>query len=286
MEIIKDIEGYLNNNKKHNIFFDLYSFSNENISGYISYFDLKNKSLLTVGSSCDQAINAFLEGCEDITICDVCPLTKYYYYLKLAAILSLKREELLKFLCETNYNIENNPYLFNKETFNKIKTTLMSLDYDSYYLWDYLISMYNKYELERLFRRDINVKDSIINCNNYLKSENNYKKLKKIINNITVNFINGNVINEEYNRTFDNIWLSNVAHYLKGEEVIKLFFNNEKALNEEGKMLLCYFWNNITNIKDVRIEEFQYIESEKIIIPGISVYEDDSILLCSKSKKL
>ena len=40
-------------------FSKIYTFTTENISGYIDYFDLDNKSLLTVGSSGDQVLNAF-----------------------------------------------------------------------------------------------------------------------------------------------------------------------------------------------------------------------------------
>ena len=49
----------------------MYPFTTENISGYIDNFDLEGKSLLTVGSSCDQIYNASLKGCKDITILDI-----------------------------------------------------------------------------------------------------------------------------------------------------------------------------------------------------------------------
>ena len=107
MEIIKEIEKHIFNKKDFNDFFDAYAFTNENISSYISYFDLKHKSLLTVGSSCDQVIHASLSGCEDITVCDICPLTKYFYYLKISSLLSLNEEEFLKFLCKTYFGVED-----------------------------------------------------------------------------------------------------------------------------------------------------------------------------------
>ena len=55
----------------------IYPFTTENINGYIDMFDLKDKSLFTVGSSGDQAINAILKGCKDITVLDINPFTKY-----------------------------------------------------------------------------------------------------------------------------------------------------------------------------------------------------------------
>ena len=279
MDIIREVENHLNNEKEYNSFFNIYSFTNENISSYIPFFDLKNKSLLTVGSSCDQVLNASYSGCEDITVCDVCSLTKYYYYLKLASLLELNRDEFLKFLCETYNGIEKNPYLLNKRTFNKIKNTLRNLDYDSYYLWIYLLSNYDINKLEKIFRNDINIKKDIIYCNEYLKSDKNFKHLKSLIMNTKVNFINGNVVNEKYDRLFDNIWLSNVAHYLTNDEINNMFLNNEKALSINGKMLLCYLWN-----KEIYFnKELNKYITERIILPGSNIHEDNSILIYKKT---
>ena len=284
MKLIKEIEKHINSYYDYNSFFKAYSFTNENISSYLPYFNLKNKSLLTVGSSCDQVFNASYEGCEDITVCDICPLTESFYHLKLATLLSLNREDFLKFLCETYLGIEHNPYLLNKEIYNKIKNNLKSIDYDSYYIWDYLFNSYDKYDLERLFKHDMNVKEDIIYCNNYLKSNKNYKRLKSLIMNTNVNFINGSVVNEKYNRTFDNIWLSNVVHYLSKTETNILFQNNEKALSDNGTMLLCYIWKNYMNSRDKTLEELNKYNTDRIIILGTNVHEDNSIVLYKKHK--
>lgn len=48
-----------------------YPFTTENISGYVKEFDLNNKSLLTLGSSGDQVINASLFNCKDIHVVDI-----------------------------------------------------------------------------------------------------------------------------------------------------------------------------------------------------------------------
>lgn len=53
---------YIEEDKKLKGFSKLYPFTTENIAGYIDNFNLKNKSLLTVGSSGDQVINAALKG--------------------------------------------------------------------------------------------------------------------------------------------------------------------------------------------------------------------------------
>ena len=75
----KDIE-YVNKmfKKRSGIRNDLiYKFTTENISGYIKEFNLKNRSLLTVGSSGDQAINANFYGCNYVTVVDLNRYTKY-----------------------------------------------------------------------------------------------------------------------------------------------------------------------------------------------------------------
>ena len=81
-----------------NGFNKLYSFTTENIKDYISSFDLNNKSLLTVGSSADQAINAILNGCKDVTIMDINPFVKYYFNLKKAGMLTLDYKQFMDLL--------------------------------------------------------------------------------------------------------------------------------------------------------------------------------------------
>ena len=103
--------------------FDLiYPFTTENISGYIDKFNLINKSLLTVGSSSDQAINAIFNGCSDISVVDINPYTKFYYYLKVACLIELDLDEFLKFLRFKDYPkvFNDNKEVFNKEIYDKI----------------------------------------------------------------------------------------------------------------------------------------------------------------------
>ena len=86
-----------------NGFFQIYPFTTENISGYIENFILENKSLLTIGSSGDQVINAWLHGCKDITVIDICPFTKFYFYLKIAGIIVFDYSTFLNFFCHRDF---------------------------------------------------------------------------------------------------------------------------------------------------------------------------------------
>ena len=286
MNIIKEIEEQLIDKHNHNIFFDIYSFSNENIKGYVPLFDLKNKSLLTVGSSSDQVFNAAYVGCEDITVCDICSLTDYYYYLKLTTLLMFSRDDFLKYLCQTYLGTgHNNSGFLNKEIFDKEKDLLKKLSYEAYYVWDYLFNKYDRETIAKLFRNDINPIKDIINSNNYLSSDKDYKRLRNMIQNTQVQFINGNIVNQEFGRIFDNIWLSNVAHFLNQSDVLEMFYNSDKALSDNGEMLLSYFWHPIISDKDFLSEAFNNMDIDQIVIPGVNVHEDNSVLKYTKRIK-
>ncbi len=279
MEIINEIDDYLSKDLYKSDFFQLYSFTTENINSYMPFFDLKNKSLLTIGSSSDQAINATLEKCNDITVCDICPLTKYFYNLKVASLLVLNREDFLNFFCSRN----RNKSFLSKTLFNRVKTTLKSIDYESYLIWEYLFNEYNKNDIEKLFRTDINDLESILYCNRYLKNDNNYNQARGTILNTSINFIIEDITKLNIDKSFDNIWLSNIANHLNSQEIDSAVKKSIEMLNNNGKILLCYFWNTSMTVKGFPIEELSNIESEKIKIQGISKLEGkNSILVYTK----
>lgn len=98
-----------------------YPFTTENISGYINEFDLKDKSLLTVGSSGDQIINGSLFGCHNIACLDICTYAKFYIYLKISCLLELDKKQFYKFLCYIDFPklFKYNSDVFDKAVFGK-----------------------------------------------------------------------------------------------------------------------------------------------------------------------
>ena len=66
---------------------DVYLFTTENIAGYIQNMDLKDKSLLTLGSSLDQAYNALLMGASKIDVFDINVNARKFHKLKSNLIL-------------------------------------------------------------------------------------------------------------------------------------------------------------------------------------------------------
>ena len=226
-------------------FAQLYPFTTENIMGYIDKFDLNGKSLLTVGSSCDQAINASMKGCNDITIVDICPFTKYYFYLKKAALLTLTYEEFQNYFCYKNFpkTFQDNQNVFNREMFLKIKNILKELDYPSYYFWNDLYRCNKPLSIrERIFSYDEEKIRILKSANLYLQNEIKYNECKKIIENFEPKIIKEDILKVNLDRTFDNIWLSNIPQYLNNKELKILVDKMIKYLNEEGKLLISYLY--------------------------------------------
>ncbi len=84
-KMIQDI-SFLKSN--YGSFDRIYPFSNENLADCFDFFDIKNKNCLSIMGSCDQALELYSRGAKTVTTFDCNPLTEYYGYLKIAAILS------------------------------------------------------------------------------------------------------------------------------------------------------------------------------------------------------
>ena len=251
---IKRCQGkyFSEDGSSRNCFYQMYPFTTENISGYINHFDLKDKSLLTVGSSCDQVINAALMNCKDITLLDINIYTKFYYYLKLAALIELNRELFLKFLRFRDYPkvFKDNNECFDINIYNRIKSTLRLLDYETYLFWDELFNTFEPLEIRKnLFSYDEDRTNEIVKTNLYLKNDILYDEAKKKVKKIKPTFINKNLFEVQLSRKFDNIWLSNVASYLTFEEIKIMTGIFYELLNDNGKLLMAYLYETTRDTK-------------------------------------
>lgn len=251
--IRKDIERVNKSFKKKNGIRNdkIYKFTTENISGYINQFHLKNGSLLTVGSSGDQAINANFYGCNYVTVVDLNRYTKYYFYLKKAALLTLSYDEFL------NYFSFNNNYRMSKTIYEKIREKLRIINIDSLIFWDYIYDCFDINKKSNNLFHDYS--DELINVNifnTYLNNENNYNLEKEKINNLNIKFINGDILKSDKIFTwekFDNINLSNIYSYNYEDNKYKLmkFKKGVKKLvdrlNDDGVMLVSYLYGTSHN---------------------------------------
>lgn len=233
----------------------IYPFTTENVSGYIDYFDFNNSSLLTIGSSGDQVLNAFYNGARDITLFDINEYAKYYVYLKIAAIMSLSYKEFKDFFFRHGATpFIRNHHMFSPELYNKIKDHLRLLDYESFLFFDELFTLYEPTNIrERLFDDDEDRNRVIIGFNNYLKDEESYNRLKSLIRKISFKYIYGDIFNDHIDGSFDNILLSNLCTITSIEKLKELLIKLDKNnLNKGGSIQFGYLWDASFDTNDFK----------------------------------
>jgi len=227
-------------------------FTTQNIKGLLNEFNLQNKKVLTILGNSDQLIDMCLIGVNDINTFDINPLTKYYYNLKKAALLSnITREQFLEYFCYYHYPFYNgiNKRSFNTETFEKI---CQYLEEESYKFWSCLYDEYNHLQIRNgksLFLGNELPYKILIQTINYLNNNTNFYITKERIKNLNLSFINedvrklSNVLNEKY----DFIFLSNIIEYLFKTNLnsINENHNNQNQLSklQEFKNLLITYSN-------------------------------------------
>lgn len=277
-------------------FEQIYSFTTENIFGYMSYFDLFDKSLLTVGSSGDQAFNAVLQGCKDITIFDVCPFVKEYYYLKRSALETFSREEFLKFFCYKRFFI-NNKKAFNKDMYLSLRNRLKDNDYESYMFWDKLFQEYSGLDIRtKLFIDEEQSKSILCHVNTYLRNDCYYDELRKIINDVNIDFQQGNIFEDNLLNSYDNIFLSNICSYYSNEQMIELFNRLLPYLNDDGNLMIGYLYygyelfarvSELVNMLKNLPEDFKYSRFVGVSAVGqcITTVEDTAVIYKKVLKK-
>ena len=230
----------------------IYPFTTENINGYINLFNLKDKSLLTTGSSGDQIINSLLKQPKKITCVDTNPYTKYYYYLKVAGILTLSLDEFLLFFRYNDYPkvFKKNQFVFSEVIYQKIRNTLKKLDYESYLFWEVLFSKFDREVIRNnLFSLDEDRTYVIKTYNSYLCDDISFNRTKEKIKNFKPVFLNGDIFKTKLNDKYDNIFLSNIGTYYEVKEYKVLIDRLNSYLNYNGKLLICYLYDTILSTK-------------------------------------
>lgn len=251
-------------------FLRLYSFSNENLSGYLRHNDYHQKSSLTVGSSADQLLNLINYNCQDITVLDINPFTSYYYELKKAAIFSLTRDEYLQFFTTGHSFLSKLNPPFKYHTYQRINHYLEN---DARKFWDTLFTTYDPLIIKRkLFMPNEPSKKHLILNNDYLHTDN-FKNLRSKIEHANINFKVDEVMTRKHSYSkYDYIILSNVFDYLfnitiKTEpeiaellksDYLRLLFDLTSLLKENGTMYFQYLWDS-TNIENYYYYLFEAI---------------------------
>lgn len=241
----------------------MYTFTTENLAGYLEQLSISGKSILTVTASGDQLINLALLGARNVDNFDSCKNAYYMAKLKIAALKTLTYEEFLSYFsyCEEQsinhlgiisiqQPVNENPYYLSYNLYLKIRN---NLDVDVAYYFDYLYHEYNfssdKLKLSDLFFKG-SKKDAIAN-NKYLANPNNYYEARTRIQQVSYNFYNCDVYQIcNIECQYDIILLSNIYDYVTlneytcdndNTEYIQYIRNNlDSILNPEGQVAVTY----------------------------------------------
>ncbi len=230
-------------------FSKLYPFTTENLNGYMSKYDFNDKSVLTVGSSCDQIFNAHMMNAKKIVCFDTNPLSKDYFHLKKAAFKALEYDEFINFFCYFNKSyFEHNIHVFDRTTFKRISSFLED---ESYYFWTTLFNNYDGFKIrKKLFVNDEEHIKVISKINSFM-SEEGYYKMKELVDSLNPSFIVSDLRNVHniLDEKFDYIMLSNIACFIQSmykyplsdfrDNIIKL----SDFLNKDGILFLAYLYD-------------------------------------------
>ena len=229
----------------------LYSFTTENIYGFLKNYDLNNKKVLTVAGSGDQRLNLLLMGASDVTCFDINPLSRMQLELKDAAIKNVNYEKFVKFFGAYTKKYGDYYKMLDSRIFSEIEK---DLDNDTYTFFNYIINQSDSIKPKNVYFDFFDNKlNKLVKFNNYLEQEN-YIKLKNIIKYKKINFIRSNIIDLKDNikdEKYDMILLSNISDYTHNlyayndlENYYKLILSLTDNLNMYGIMQVGYIYNN------------------------------------------
>lgn len=242
----------------------IYTFTNENIKGYLPYFKLENRDILTVTGSGDHILNLLL--CVDsIDTFDTNLFAYYFFILKKYAIVALEVDDYLDFFSDRNPS-------FDSKIFNHIKLYWKE-DQDALAFFEYLFHLSQAYYLKKtsLF---VNNKADSISTNrerNIYLEEQNYYKLKRTILNKTVTFHHSNMKSLQIDKNFDFIFISNITDYLYNmfsEDVLRkykkfIYSNIIPMLKENGKLVSYLYDGKMNGFSDEQVSNILHYNFEQ-----------------------
>ncbi len=232
----------------------MYIYGTEQISNYYSKFNLKNKTVLTIAGSGDQAINAFYYGAKEVTCFDINQLTGYFIDLKTTAIKHLSYIEFLEFFGSPN-KIGN----FDYKLFIRFSKDLKKDTFDFFNsAYVYFKKDGNKIIRSSLFNERSMLLVTLFEMNAYLKTEANYNRCKEILKTKKINFICEDIFNlsKKLKEKFDVLNISNIPNYFcsrfeyDSEEYKGVFVDLLKLVKKKG-ILFFYVFSLSTYPNDI-----------------------------------
>lgn len=208
-----------------------YLSTTENIGAYLNEVEFNKNRALTVLSSGDQVFNLMLKGVLEIDAFDINKLQYFVYCLKKAMIKELSLANFKKAMGDLALK---NMTQDNQDLLNKLKLSMPPLVYE--YFWQILEFLHHNYMLGL-----VNIFGSFVNFshNLYLASEDNYKKLQRMIEDIPVHlyFLDVKKVPYLVEGDYDIIILSNIADYLGKRDKLLTLEDFQKLISSYYNLL-------------------------------------------------
>lgn len=219
----------------------VYKVTNERMKDYQKY--LKNrKRILSVIASGDQILNSVLDGTREVDAFDISVYPKYFMYLKIAGIKALSREEYIEFFYEGPDTSEKYDDMYDRMS--------SYLTGEAKEFWDGLFGFFEWFDIynSTMFSSEPYSTSYAVSQNKYLDNDEEYNKLRKVIDDVVIRTYDGNILDMEcFDVSYDLVYLSNIVYYSdvnKYKEMLKKF-----KLNDNG-IVLSYFYRLQDHVKD------------------------------------
>ena len=239
------------NNTFHSESF-IYKKTNEKLNEFIDLLLNKDKVLSVIGSG-DQILNTLLTKPSKIDAFDISVFPKFFLKLKIASIKSLSRGEYIKFFFSTTETFLDEYY--DDLYFDKIRK---ELDIEAEDFWTYLFQYNDWYDIynSTLFSSESVFEEQAIIQNKYLDNDE-YYKLRDILQSVQINYIESNLLDLKINDTYDLIYLSNILEYVKKSA----YFDKIDELSVKNKgIIISYIFGEIDKAIKMFNGDFDYRE--------------------------
>ena len=258
----------------------IYTFTNENISSYLSYFPLSGKNVVTVTGSGDHVLNILL-SVDSIHTFDINIFAYYFLILKKYAVVALELDEYLDFL-------SNRTSYFDQKMFKKIEN-VWGNEVNALEFFEYIFHLGQSGYLKKtsLFVNN-KVEDEQANiARNIYLQEDNYYKLKNIILDKQILFHHSNIKDLKLEEQFDYLFMSNITDYLRnmfsGDVLRKykkfLYAKIISLLKQHGKIISYMYDGKMEGFASSEIDDvFQYGFTQKPVGKDkILIYEKNIV---------
>lgn len=230
----------------------IYKKTNEKLNEFIDLLLNKDKVLSVIGSG-DQILNTLLTKPSKIDAFDISVFPKFFLKLKIASIKSLSRDEYIKFFFSTTETFLDEYY--DDLYFDKIRK---ELEIEAEDFWTYLFQYNDWYDIynSTLFSSESVFEEQAIIQNKYLDNDE-YYKLRDILQSVQINYIESNLLDLKINDTYDLIYLSNILEYVKKSA----YFDKIDELSVKNKgIIISYIFGEIDKAIKMFNGDFDYRE--------------------------